>query len=234
MIKLTPRLKTIASLVPEGSRAADIGADHGYLSVFLVEQGICPKVIAGEKNEKPLRKAEELVKSMGLEDRVLIRQGDGLEVIKNWDKVNTVIIAGMGGQTLINILRKDYNKLKDIETLILQPMTDIPLVRKWLIENNYKIAREELAREGKQFYEIIVAEPGEEELPDDIILELGPRLLEGKDPLFKAYLLKKLALAKKVIENLKKSKQEISPQKYNYWINLAHKIEEELKCRQEQ
>ncbi|RQD76877.1 MAG: SAM-dependent methyltransferase, partial [Candidatus Syntrophonatronum acetioxidans] len=160
MIKLTPRLKTIASLVPEGSIAADIGADHGYLSVFLVEQGICPKVIAGEKNEKPLKKARELVKSMELEDRVLIRLGDGLEVIKKGYKVNTVIIAGMGGQTLVNILRKDYHKLKDIETLILQPMTDIPQVRKWLIENNYKIAREELAREGKQFYEIIVAEPG--------------------------------------------------------------------------
>ncbi|RQD73446.1 MAG: SAM-dependent methyltransferase, partial [Candidatus Syntrophonatronum acetioxidans] len=154
MVKLTPRLKNIASLVPEGSVAADIGTDHGYLSVFLVEKGICPKVIAGEKNEKPLKKARELVSSRGLEDRVITRQGDGLEVIKNDDKVNTVIIAGMGGQTLVNILWKDYNKLKDIKALILQPMTDIPLARKWLIENNYKIAREKLAREGKHFYEI--------------------------------------------------------------------------------
>ncbi|PKM80073.1 MAG: SAM-dependent methyltransferase, partial [Firmicutes bacterium HGW-Firmicutes-13] len=182
-MKLSPRLEAVASLVPVGRAAADIGTDHGYLPVFLVNKNICPYVIAGDKSEKPLEKARELVKTLKMEEKILIRLGDGLEVIKEREKVSVIIIAGMGGKTICSILEKEFSRLSGIEVLILQPMVDIPLVRRWIGENGFKITDEKLAREGSQFYEIIAAEPGVQEPLDEVLLELGPKILGKKDPL---------------------------------------------------
>ncbi len=231
-MKLTPRLKVLASLVPFNSVVADIGTDHGYLPLYLVSHNISPYVIAGEKNKKPLEKARALITSLELEEKVFPRLGDGLEVIQEKDGVEVVIIAGMGGKTICNILEEGWEKLRGVELLILQPMVDVSLVRYWIIKRGYRITEEKLAREGKQIYEIIAAGPGHQELPEDLVLELGPKILEKKDPLIKPYLQKKLRKCIRVRESLKKSKQEIDPQKYNYWHRLNCKIEEELKCLQ--
>jgi len=232
-MKLTPRLKALASLVPLNKAAADIGTDHGYLAAYLVRHNLCPYVIAGDKNEKPLGKARDSVRALKLEGKVLIRLGDGLEVIQESDQVKVIIIAGMGGKTICSILDDGWEKLKGVDILILQPMVDIWLVRCWLIERGFRIKEEKLAKEGDQIYEIIKAGPGEQGPLDDLQLELGPKLLEKRDPLIRPYLLRKLRKCKKVMESFKKSKQEIDPKKYNYWNRLTCKIEEELRCLQE-
>ncbi len=232
-MKLTPRLQTIADSVPKGFTVADIGTDHGYLPVYLVEKEISPYVIAGDVNEKPLEKARELVHSLNLKGKIRVRLGDGFTVIGEEERVDLIIIAGMGGKTICRILEQRPAVTAGIKRLILQPMVDIPLVRRWLLENRFNITDEKLAREGKHFYEIIIAEPGAGEQLDDVQLELGPRLLEKKylDPLFKPFLERKMKKYQVVLENLKRSRQEIDPQKYNYWVKLVDRIQEELKCR---
>ncbi len=232
-MKLTPRLEAIASLIPPGCKAADIGTDHGYLPVYLVKNNICPYAVAGDKNIKPLEKARELVRSLDMKNSVIIRLGDGLEIIEEKDEVNVIIIAGMGGKTICSILEREISKLKGIEMLILQPMVDISLVRRWIGNNGFKITNEKIAREGKHYYEIIVADIGIQEPFDEYLFELGPKLIENKDPLLKPYLKRKLNKYRIIVENLDKARQEIQPQKYKYWIGLVQRVEEELKCLQE-
>lgn len=232
-MKLTPRLKAIASLIPPGCIPADIGTDHGYLPVYLVKNNICPYAVAGDKNIKPLEKARELVRSLGMEKSVMIRLGDGLEIIEEKDEVNVIIIAGMGGKNICSILKREISRMKGIKMLILQPMVEIPLVRRWIGENGFKIVDEKLAREGCHFYEIIAAQPGIQEPIDEYLLELGPQIIENKGPLLKPYLKRKLNKFRIIVENLDKAEQEIEPRKYNYWIGLVKRTEEELKCLQE-
>ncbi|UNC92983.1 tRNA (adenine(22)-N(1))-methyltransferase [Candidatus Contubernalis alkaliaceticus] len=231
-MKLTPRLQTIADSVPGGCTVADIGTDHGYLPVYLVEEKNSPYVIAGDVNEKPLAKAGQLVHSLNLQEIISVRLGDGLKIIELEDRVEVIIIAGMGGKTVCGILEESPEITAGIKMLVLQPMVNIPHVRFWLGENNFAIIDEKIAQEGKHFYVIIMAVPGEGEQLDDVQLELGPRLLEKKDvdPLFKAFFEHKMRKYNTVLESLKGSRQEIEPQKYNYWIRLVNRIQEELKC----
>lgn len=231
-MKLTPRLQTIADSVPNGCTVADIGTDHGYLPVYLVEEKISPYVIAGEVNEKPLEKARELVHSLNLQEKISVRLGDGLHILEEDDRVEVIILAGMGGKTICEILEYPSAPTAEIKRLILQPMVNIPLVRRWLGENGFTIIDEKIAREGKHFYEIILAEPGAGEELDDVQLELGPRVLEKKaqDPLFSLFLKHKLTKYKIILQNLKCSRQEIDPQKYNYLVRLVDRIQEELEC----
>ncbi len=231
-MKLTPRLQTIANSIPQGCAVVDVGTDHGYLPVYLVEEKISPYVIAGDVNEKPLRKARELVYSLNLQKKISVRLGDGLNILEEDDPAEVIIIAGMGGKTICGILEHRALSTAEIKLLVLQPMVDIPLVRLWLGENGFVITDEKIAQEGKHFYVIILAIPGEGEQLDDVQLELGPRLLEKKDldPLFKPFLEEKMRKYEIVLESLKQSRQDIEPQKYNYWIRLVNRIQEELKC----
>lgn len=232
-MKLTPRLQTIADSVPNGCIVADVGTDHGYLPVYLVEEKISPYVIAGDVNEKPLEKARELVYSLKLQEKISVRLGDGLHILEEDDRVEVIILAGMGGKTICGILEHQSVSTAEIKLLILQPMVDISMVRRWLGENGFIITDEKITREGKHFYEIILAEPGTGEQLDDVQLELGPRLLEKKvnDPNFRGFLEHKLRKYKIILENLKRSRQEIEAQKYNYWVRLVDRIQEELECR---
>ncbi len=102
-MKLSKRLATIAALVPPGGRLADIGTDHAYLPVYLVTEGIVPSAVAGEVNEGPFRAAGEALARVGLADRISLRFGDGLAVLAPGE-ADTAVIAGMGGQTIVDIL----------------------------------------------------------------------------------------------------------------------------------
>ena len=136
MVSLSKRLNAVASLVESGSSVADVGTDHGYIPVYLVENKISPFVVAMDINEKPLASCKSLVKNEGYEDVILTRLSNGLEKLDRGE-CDTVIIAGMGAELIVDILSNcDFvNELH----LILQPMTHPEIARKYLYDNGFEI-----------------------------------------------------------------------------------------------
>jgi tRNA (adenine22-N1)-methyltransferase len=184
---LPKRLAALAAFIPNGSIAADIGTDHAYLPIFLVKQGICRFVIATDLREGPYQSAEKKIKEHALNDRINLRLGDGLKPLQPGE-AEVVVLAGMGGNTIREILAESWQKLVEIKRLVLQPMADAGDLRVWLAANGWKIADEELVEDDGRIYVIIVAEPGHEVTCDPVYMELGPRLLEKRSPLLGRHL----------------------------------------------
>lgn len=204
---LSPRLKAIAEKVPQGSKVADIGTDHGFIPVYLVKNGVAPKVIASDISRNSLEKTKMLVKEQGFSDSIEVRLGSGLKVLKGGE-VDTVIIAGMGGKLIKNILEESPDILKDISRLILQPMSSQSKLRHWLIQNDFTIKDEELVLDNGRIYEIMLVEHGKQEQWNDIELEISPRLIEKKHILLEPFVLNKMAIMENVISKLKNSNTE--------------------------
>lgn len=177
---LSERLKTIADLIPYEETMADIGTDHGFLPVYLIETGRSPNAIATDISEDSLQKAIDLAKGKKLDNMLSTRRGDGLDVIGKAE-VDNVIIAGMGGILISDILGKDIEKAKSFKRLILQPRSKIGFLRKWLRDHNFTIERETLVKELDKICEIIVAIPYEEfhdEFPFSIVNSSNKYTLE--------------------------------------------------------
>ena len=151
-MELSPRLQAIARQVPQGARLADVGTDHGYLPVWLLLNGKIKSAVASDLRPGPLDHARGTVRRFGLDNQVSLRLCDGLAGIEA-DEADTVVIAGMGGETIAAILGASpwtrWDKL-----LLLQPMTGARKLRQWLQSSGYAILRENLAREGDKLYSI--------------------------------------------------------------------------------
>lgn len=159
-LELSPRLRTAADLVPEGARLADVGTDHAYLPAALILEDRLPFAIAADLRQGPLERARATVREYGLTGKVVFRLCDGLRGIRP-DEVDAVAIAGMGGETIAAILgAAPWTRERDIP-LILQPMSSMPDLRKWLGENGYGIEEERLAREGDTIYTVLSVRAGE-------------------------------------------------------------------------
>jgi tRNA (adenine22-N1)-methyltransferase len=186
-MELAKRLAAIAAYVPAGCAAADIGTDHAYLPIFLVKAGICQRIIATELRSGPFRSALQKVAEYKLDHVIDLRLGDGLKVIEPAE-VDVIVLAGIGGSTIREILAASPGVISTVKMLILQPMADAGELRIWLVSNGWKINDEQLLEENGKIYVIITAVPGLEEVKDPVLLEMGPRLAEKKDPLFGKYL----------------------------------------------
>lgn len=184
-IDLTPRLKTIASLIPAGARVADVGADHGRLPVWLLEQGSVETAIATDIAAGPLEAARRTAQRHKLTHRLSLRQGDGLAPVSPGE-VDTVVIAGMGGETIAAILAA-APWTREGKRLILQPMTSAHDLRRWLTENGYFIQRETLVEDGKLY--VILEAAGGRDVPMTPAELLVGRQWEGMaSPLRSKYL----------------------------------------------
>ena len=199
--KLTPRLQCIADMVPEGVRIADIGTDHAYIPIYLIKKGIASYAIASDLRPGPVARAVENVQRYGLMDSIDIRLGDGLEAIKR-DEVDVIIVAGMGGILITEILDASKSLLSNIKRLILQPMIAQKEVRMWLLEHNFAIIDEELVAEGHKIYNVIVAEPGEQKFEKEIYYSIGKKLIEKRDPLLVQWINKSINTMKKIVMQL--------------------------------
>lgn len=154
MPKLSLRLETIAALVPKGARACDIGTDHGYLAIELIKRGIAKSVIATDIGEKPLLNAKKNISESGITD-ISLRLCDGLSGISDGE-VDTVIIAGMGGEVIAGILNSGADIAKNSGiTIILQPTTSPEYLRKFLYENGYEIISEIPVFENRKSYSVM-------------------------------------------------------------------------------
>ncbi|MCD7741115.1 MAG: class I SAM-dependent methyltransferase [Ruminococcus sp.] len=168
------RLLTCAKIMSDSvkthRRVADIGTDHGYLTVYLVQSGICESAIAADINSLPLESAKRTVGEYGLEDRVELVLSDGLKNVPA-DGITDIVCAGMGGELIARIL-SEYEWVKGA-TLILQPMTKADELRKWLFINGFFIESELPCRDGRFVYTIIRARYA----PDRIDYECTPHFL---------------------------------------------------------
>ena len=214
MAVLTDRLNALAQQINEGETMADIGTDHGFLPIFLHADGISPKVVMTDVSEKSLSKAKENGRGVtGLDDSSF-RCGDGLAPIGHGE-VDAVVMAGMGGVLMVEILSADLPKSRSMAKFILQPRNRAHVLRRWLAHNGFSIVKEVLVRERHNLCEIIVASPdgaGPEQnwvdkaWPDrDIRWEVPPMYESTDDPLAEEYLHRKLEREKRVLREVRKA-----------------------------
>ena len=180
---ISKRLETVASFVPQGAILLDVGSDHAYLPIELVEKGHIERALAGEVVEGPYQSAVTNVESHGLSDKIQVRLANGLAAFEESDLVSVITIAGMGGRLIARILEEGLNKLANVERLILQPNNREDDLRIWLQENGFQIVAESILEEAGKFYEILVVEAGQMKLSASDV-RFGPFLSKEVSPVF--------------------------------------------------
>jgi tRNA (adenine22-N1)-methyltransferase len=198
------RLECIKSMVSNCNVAADIGTDHGYVAEMLLKENICNKVIATDLNEGPLNRAITHLTSANLSSKCSFRLGSGLTVLKE-NEADAIIIAGMGGELIADIIETSKSIALQAKELILQPMTAVEKLRQYLYENGFKIVDENIVKELHHYYFIIKAEPGNDEIQDEIYYEISKNALEKKEPLMYEYLNKIIEVNQNIIRSIEKN-----------------------------
>lgn len=177
--KISKRLKQVAQFVPQDARLVDVGSDHAYLPLFLVESGVIRYAIAGEVVSGPYQSARQNIQDSIYRDRIEVRLADGLAAFEEEDQMTVITIAGMGGRLIADILEAGKDKLRQMERLVLQPNNRESDVRAWLERNDFQLVAETILEEHGKFYEILVAEPGRKELTA-IERQFGPYLVQER------------------------------------------------------
>lgn len=177
--KLSKRLAAVAAYVPKNSRLADVGSDHAYLPLFLVEKGHIDFAVAGEVVQGPYQSALANVTQASKQEQIQVRLANGLAAINSSDQIDTITIAGMGGRLIADILSAGMDKLANVQHLILQPNNREDELRIWLEENGFQIVAEEMVVENQKFYEILVVEQGQMTL-NQLEKRFGPYLMQEK------------------------------------------------------
>ena len=200
-IKLSKRLQAVADLVKPNSRLLDVGSDHAYLPTYLVQQEKIDFAIAGEVVKGPYQIARNHVAEQNLQENIEVRLADGLAAFEENDAITSVVIAGMGGILISEILEAGKDKLSQVEQLILQPNNHEESLRSWLMDHDFVITSEKILLEAGKIYEIIVAEHGTTEL-NETELEFGPYLSQEKSEVFRQKWNKELHTLNKILERL--------------------------------
>ncbi len=211
MIKLSKRMKAVAAMVTPGNILADVGTDHGYVPISLVQRKKIPKAIAMDINKGPLKRACEHIAEFQLEEFIETRLSDGVKKLKVGE-VDSILIAGMGGELVIHILSDGMEVCRNVKELILQPQSELEKVRQFLRENNYKIVDEDMVIEDGKYYPMIKVVPVERDEFWDIVPEeavqacymYGPILLKNGNPSLRKYLVKQHKQLEKILKELNK------------------------------
>ncbi|NBG88498.1 tRNA (adenine(22)-N(1))-methyltransferase [Isachenkonia alkalipeptolytica] len=152
---LTPRLLKIAEEIRSEEKVGDIGTDHGYLPIYLVENRIAKEVIATDINQEPLKAAYKNIKSHGMEKQIKTKLGAGTLPLET-ENLDVVIIAGMGGKLIIEILKESRSLKKSVDRIILQPMQQQKELRMYLFKQGFDIKKDLLVQEDRRIYEVLV------------------------------------------------------------------------------
>ncbi len=207
-MQLSLRLSAIAEMVTEGNRLVDVGCDHGYLPVDLIQKQKIPSAIAADVGKGPLSRAQEHIEQYGLGKYIETRLSDGLREIREGEG-DTLVIAGMGGSLMERILTDGKEVLRSFKELILQPQSDIGHVRRFLFANGYQIMEENSVLEDGKFYFIMKAAAGiKVPVWKDEELEFGKLLLEKKHPVLRQYLERELRIRDQILERLRDESRE--------------------------
>jgi len=204
-LELSGRLQAVAEWIPDGALVADIGTDHGYLPVFLLQCGKSDRVIAADVRIRPLEKAKACARRHGLEDKISFRICDGLSGIAP-EEVDTVVLAGMGGETIASILAHAPWTAEGAHRLILQPMSKTEELRSFLWNGGFRIEAERLVKDNGSLYVLLSARGGAAPyLPGAGELYVGRDLPLNGDPLFPEYLQKQLTRLSRAISGAERS-----------------------------
>ena len=226
MVSLPLRLQKVADLIPTMQTVADIGTDHALLPIYLVQSGRSQKVIAVDVNRGPYETARGRVKALGLEDRIDVRLGDGTAVLRPHE-ASVLVAAGIGGRSLVGIFERDCGVINTLNYLVLNPMTHLQLVRKWLIENGWLFVDEDLVFEQGRYYQVIAAKPGtnQDKFLTPLELQIGPVLLKKRHPLLKEYLASLLKRYSRAVNSMKRSSDQDVHDKVKRLNNLMEAID---------
>lgn len=198
------RLLSAVPYIKQGGRVADIGTDHAYLPIYLVNEGIADSAIAADINLGPILSARANIEAAGFSDRIETIQTDGLHGIET-KAPDDILIFGMGGELIIRILQ-EAPWVRDARIgLILQPMSRISLLRQWLCENGFSI-RDEALTDATRFYQTIYARydgKGEKYTEEELLL--GKRNIEKNPPLFADFVRHEIAVHQKILDGKKRS-----------------------------
>ncbi len=217
-VELSGRMQAVADFVTQGNRVCDVGCDHGYVSIYLVQEQVAPCVLAMDVNKGPLLRAKEHVQQYHVEDYITLRLSDGLKEY-NIGEADTLICAGMGGRLLWEILSKEPAKTADFKELILQPQSEIGLFRQNLRENGYEIVAENMVLEDGKFYPMMKVIPpqaigGKSEMAAVVDEEkqrmednFGPILLKEKHPILLAYVEYEIAMKEEIADSLEEKEE---------------------------
>lgn len=203
-MQISKRLKAVSGMVTSGLCLADIGTDHGYIPIYLVQSGRVPRAIAMDVNRGPLLRAREHIAQYGLSDRIETRLSDGLQALTPGE-AESIVIAGMGGPLTVRILEEGEAVLAGCRELILQPQSEIRQVREYLEQKGYVILEEDMILEEGKFYPMMraVKSVGSRKKMSEPELCYGPVLLEKKHPVLREYLNQEEKLKLRVLEALK-------------------------------
>lgn len=204
MLSLTPRLKQVARLVIPGNAIVDVGTDHAYIPIYLVQSGVISRAIATDIHQGPYNIAKNKVKAYRLEGKIEVRLGDGLKPVTPGE-AQVAVIAGMGGLTIRDVLHRSPRVVQQLDQLVLQPMTAPDEVRKWLAQNGWRLAAEHLVKEEDKYYQIVSAVRGEQTWPsgeNNLAWQLGPLLIDRGDELLAEYIEKLLSVNRNLLASL--------------------------------
>ena len=218
-IILGPRLKTAADFVRKGVKIADIGTDHAYLVAYLLINNICPFGYACDINPNPLKKALSTIKEHLLEDRAELVLCDGLSGLSQ-DLADDIVIAGMGGETIISILEGCSWSKDKTKHYILQPMTKASLLRKYLCESGFEIQDEKAVSDSGRIYTVMsVYYTGITSTPDFVFCEIG-KLSDKKDDESLEYIKNRASAVLKKAEGLSKTDSESAEKAYEQYESI--------------
>jgi tRNA (adenine22-N1)-methyltransferase len=195
---LSPRLRAIAALVPHGAKPVDVGTDHGYLPAWLLQNGVCSFCTATDINAQPLESARRTLSEAGVSDRAELLLCDGLADCDS-EKIDTVVIAGMGGDNIAGILSR-APWAREGRLLLLQPMSKAERLRAWLCEAGYEIMGERLVRDAGKLYAVISAVGGRAHKLTEAEMLTGEYALVCREELFGEMISEKIEKFTRAVE----------------------------------
>ena len=210
MLKISERLATVARLIPKGAHLVDIGTDHGYVPIWLLQNGLISSAIAMDVNKGPLARAKENRDRHGFTDVMELRLSNGFEKLKSGEG-DSVLIAGMGGPLMIRIIEEGRQNASAIQTWVLQPQSEIPSVRRYLHEHHFDIIEEIMLKDEGKYYMAMKAVPGEAVPWTNIEYLFGKYLLEMKNPVLEEFIHKEMDVYERIQKQLTDTKQIDTP-----------------------
>lgn len=223
-LPISKRLLCCASMVQSGSRVADIGTDHGYLGIYLLQSGAARHVIACDLRKDPLENARRNAKLFGVDGEMELRLSDGLEKILP-DEVDTVVMAGMGGDLIQKILSQCPWRKREGLQFILQPQSAGNVLRRWLCEDGFEIQREEPVQDGHFLYTVMDIRQGEPAPLTPGTEYASPALLASGIPLVGNYLARVENALQETVRGLTNAEKQ-RPERLSYFRQALLEIQE--------
>lgn len=199
-MELSKRLNWILEKVDKCETIIDVGTDHGYIPIKLIKDNIASRVIASDINKEPLEKARINASLDGVIEKVDLRLGGGLKTLKS-KEVQGIIIAGMGGNLIRDILEADLDKVKDVDYLVLQPAQNPEVLREYLYTHEYEIIDEDICLDEGKYYELFKVKYKKNNITklEDVFYEISPVMLKKRTETLKSYIEDKVEKNNKIL-----------------------------------